>query len=192
MNRSLMLSDTEREKLTALLRGRDSLLSELDALWKDDPERAREGDSHWSDETEEKALAVVAMNDRIVNWNDAHLAGKTVCHEDDGFPGAPLLGIFGGKFDPSDPDELPRWKYDGEDFLTRDPSLYRQFESPAVLLDEEQHAADPDYADYMRAIRWVAKHGWPPLTKKHRKNLEKVLKDLQTATHYVQDILAHG
>jgi len=186
-----MLTDSEREQLAALLVKRDALLRELRKLWQEDPEHA-EDESAWSEKTDSKALEVVAMNDRIVNWNDAHLAGKTVCHEDDGFPGAPLLGIFGGKFDPSDPDELPRWKYDGEDFLTRDPSLYRQFESPAVLLDEEQHAADPDYADYMRAIRWVAKHGWPPLTKKHRKNLEKVLKDLQTATHYVQDILAHG
>jgi hypothetical protein len=191
MNHSLMLSDAEREQLSALLVKRDALLRELRKLWQDDPEHA-EDESNWSEATDAKALEVVALNDRIVTWNDTHLAPRMVCHEDDGFPGASLIGIFGEKFDPSDPDELPRWKYEGEDFLTRDASLYRQFESPGVLLDEEQHAADQDYADYMVAIRWAAKHGWPKLTKKHRKNLERVLKDLQTATHYVEDILAHG
>jgi hypothetical protein len=187
-----MLSDTEREQLTALLRVRDALLTSLDSLWAKDEERKAHGDTHWSDETEEKALEVVAANAKLLKWNDSHLVGKYVADDEDGFPAAKYVTIAGGWIDIDDRDELPRWHYEEEEFLTASEDSYREYGSPATLLTEERSSEEPGYSEYMRALRYAAKHGWPPLTKKHRKNLQKLIEHLREASHYVEDLLAHG
>jgi hypothetical protein len=188
MNRSLMLSDSERSQLAALFAFRDGAVAALRKALERDPDYAA-NPSAWTEETDEQALKVLAANAKILAFNDSKLVGKCVSNDEDGIPGAKRIFVIGGWIDPDDRDELPRWNFDGEEFLSSDPTYYREHSSPVELLASED---EEDYVDYIAALRYAAKHGWPPLTKRHRKNLGKLLEDLQAATHYIQDILAHG
>jgi hypothetical protein len=188
MAKSVMLDEGEREQLAKLFSERDELVKRLRASVKADDDSGEEFDEGWSDLSYDLMGQLLKANQKLIAWNDRVLSGttRTVCSEDEGIPGAPLVSLNGAKLDFTDPALVFSWCMEGEGYFL---SVDAKWTNPADVIDEEENE---DYADYIRALRHAAKTGWPLLTKKQLKIADRVLVQLREAEHFFGDLVEHG